>query len=120
MFGQEANLSSQNYAHTYLDTENAMKFPAVAALALAFAPFIAAPAAAWEGHVVECFDKVYVAPEYRTTKHLVKEAEMRLEHRNGNGISQVYRMHYPAIYEERKHLVRPGHYVLRPGPCRKG
>ncbi len=97
-----------------------MKKIALPALALALAPFFATPAAAWKGHVVECFDKVYVAPEYRTTKHLVKAAKTTLEYRNGAGVEQVYRMHYPALYEEKKHLVRPGHYVMRPAPCRKG
>lgn len=97
-----------------------MKRLALSALALALAPFIATPAAAWKGHVVECFDKVYVAPEYKTTKHLVKEAKTTLEYRNGSAGAQVYRMHYPAIYEEKKYLVRPGHYVMRPAPCRKG
>jgi hypothetical protein len=52
--------------------------------------------------------------------HMVKAAKTTLEYRNGKGVEQVYRMHYPAIYEEKKHLVRPGHYVMRPAPCRKG
>jgi hypothetical protein len=116
----KAHLSSQILTRQIFKVENGMKHFALPALALALAPFIATPAAAWNGHVVECFDKVYVEPEFRTTKHLVKEAEMRLEHRNGGGVHQVYRMHYPAIYEERRQLVRPGHYVLRPAPCRKG
>ncbi len=97
-----------------------MKKIALPALALAMAPFIATPAAAWKGHVVECFDQVYVAPEYRVTKHLVKAAKTTLEYRNGTAGEQIYRMHYPAVYEEKKHLVRPGHYVMRPAPCRKG
>ncbi len=97
-----------------------MKKIALPALALAMAPFFATPAAAWKGHVVECFDYVYVAPEYRVTKHLVKAAKTKLEYRNGTAGEQIYRMHYPAVYEEKKHLVRAGHYVMRPAACKKG
>ena len=97
-----------------------MKKFALPALALAMAPFFATPAAAWKGHVVECYDKVYIEPQFQVTKHLVKEAKTTLEYRNGKGVEQVYRMHYPALYEERRTLVTPGHYVMRPAPCRKG
>ena len=95
-----------------------MKKIALPAIAVAMA--FATPAAAWNGHVVVCFDKVYVAPEYKVTKHLVKHAKTKLEYRNGKGVEQVYRMHYPAIYEEKRTMVRPGHYVMQPAPCRKG
>lgn len=95
-----------------------MKKIALPALALAMVPFFSAPAAAWEGQVVECFDKVYVAPEYRHTKHLVKEASTTLEHRGTGKHMQMVRVHYPAIYEETRTLVRAGHYVMRPAACK--
>ncbi len=95
-----------------------MKKLTIPALALAMAPFFSAPAAAWEGHVVECFDKVYVAPEYKYSKHLVKHAKTKLEHRGSGEHMQVVRVHYPAVYEQSRTLVRPGHYVMKPAACK--
>ncbi|CUX83699.1 MAG: hypothetical protein HLUCCA05_05470 [Roseibaca calidilacus] len=91
---------------------------ALPALALAMAPFFSAPAAAWEGHVQECYETVYVAPEYKYSKRLIKRAETVLEYRGKGKNRQVVRVHYPAVYEEIRNLAQPGHYVLRPAKCR--
>jgi hypothetical protein len=31
---------------------------------------------------------------------------------------QVVRVHYPAVYEQTRHMVRPGHYVMKPAACK--
>lgn len=83
----------------------------IAGVALAIA--MAAPAFAWEGHIVACYDKVYVPAEFRTSKTLIMSAHTEWEHRNG----QMVRVHYPAVYKENRHLVTPAHYVARQAPC---
>ncbi|MDA7424233.1 hypothetical protein [Thalassococcus lentus] len=74
----------------------------------------AAPAFAWEGQVVACYDKVWVPAKYKYNKTLVMAAHSEWEHKNG----QMIKMHYPAVYKEHKHLVKPGHYVARKAPCK--
>ncbi len=75
---------------------------------------LAAPAFAWEGQVVACYDKVWVPAKYSTSKTLIMAAHTEWEHRNG----QMIKVHYPAVYKEMKHLETPGHYVARKAPCR--
>ena len=74
-----------------------------------------APAFAWEGQVKACYDKIYVAPTYTTSKTLIKAAKTKWEHRHG----QMVEVHYPAIYREHRHLKTPGHYIARPAKCKK-
>lgn len=85
-----------------------------AALVVACASTFAAPAMAWEGKVVACYDKIWVDDVYSTTKHLHSKAKTKWEHR-GDQLVEVY---YPAMYIEKRHLVTPGHYVKRKAPCR--
>ncbi|MEL6609352.1 MAG: hypothetical protein AAFO58_05805 [Pseudomonadota bacterium] len=83
---------------------------AAAAVVVAFA----APAAAWEGHVVACYDKIWVPAEYKTSKTLHTKARTAWEHR-GDQLVEVY---YPPMYLEHKTLVKEGHYVKRKAACR--
>lgn len=87
-----------------------MKKFAIAALLAA----VAAPAFAWEGHVVACYDKIWVPAKYDTYKELKMAAHTEWEYKNG----QMVKVHYPAIYWERKKLVHPGHYIARKAPCK--
>jgi hypothetical protein len=74
---------------------------------------LAAPAFAWEGKVVACYNKVWVPAQYSTTKKLVMAAHTEWEHRNG----QMVKVWYPAVYKESEHKISDGHYVARKGPC---
>lgn len=74
----------------------------------------AAPAMAWEGHVVACYDKVWVPATYSTHKRLVMKAHTEWEHRNG----QMVKVHYPAVYKEHKTLKTAGHYVAKKSVCK--
>jgi hypothetical protein len=82
------------------------------AAALVLASF-AAPAMAWEGKVVACYDKAWVPDVYKTHKKLHTPARTTWEHR-GKQLVEVY---YPAIYIEHKHLVAKGHYLKVPAAC---
>ena len=86
-----------------------MKLISAAALVTCFA----APAMAWEGRVVACYNKVWVEAEYKVTKHLHTKAETKWEHR-GDQLVEVY---YAPMYIEKKTLVTPGHYVKRKAAC---
>ena len=85
------------------------KILAGAIVAAAFA----APAFAWEGQVVSCYDKVYMPPEFDTSLELIMAAHTEWEHVNG----QMVQMHYPAVYREHRTMTKPGHYVARRAPC---
>lgn len=74
----------------------------------------AAPAFAWEGHVVACYDKIWVPATYKTTKHLKMAAHTEWEYRHG----QMVKVHYPAVYIEKRHKDKPGHYVARKAACK--
>lgn len=75
---------------------------------------LAAPASAWEGQVVACYDKVWVPAKYSYTKKLIMAAHTEWEYKGG----QMIKMHYPAVYKEMKHMVKPGHYVARKAACK--
>jgi heat shock protein HslJ len=79
----------------------------------AAATMFAAPAAAWEGQKVACYDKHWVPATYTTTKHLEYESKHKWEHVDG----QMVKMYYPPVYMEKTHLKEKGHYVLRKAPC---
>lgn len=82
---------------------------------LAFAPFfMAAPAAAFEGHVKKCYAQHWQDPVYRTTQHLVRDAYKRIEYRGDHRAEKVY---YPAVYKEKRTMVKKGRYVLRQVSC---
>ena len=83
---------------------------AAAAVVVAFA----APVAAWEGHVVKCYDKVWVPAKYKTTLIPHTKAETKWE-LCGDQLCEVY---YPPMYKEMKTLVKEGHYVKREAACR--
>jgi hypothetical protein len=73
----------------------------------------AAPAMAWEGKVVACYDSHYVADQYKVTKHLHSKARTAWEHR-GKQLVEVY---YAPVYIEKRTLAVKGHYVKRKAPC---
>ena len=81
---------------------------------VAVAAAAAAPAMAWEGQKVACFDKVWIPATYMTKKHLEYPAKMKWEHHNG----QMVEMHYPPIYMEKRYVKTEGHYVLRKAACK--
>ena len=76
---------------------------------------LAAPAFAWEGHVVACYDKVWVPASYTYGKTLVMAAHTEWEH---NKKGQMVRVHYPAVYKEEKTMKTPGHYVAKEAACK--
>lgn len=80
---------------------------AIAAIAFA------APAMAWEGKTVACYDKALIGAKYTSTKVLVKGAKQQYEHRNG----RIEEVHYPAVYKEVRTKVADAHYVMRPVSC---
>ncbi|MGR3492119.1 MAG: hypothetical protein ACU0DW_08675 [Shimia sp.] len=75
---------------------------------------LAAPAFAWEGQVVACYDKVFVPAQFSTTKHLHSKAYTKWEHR-GHQLVEVY---YPAMYIEKRTKTADAHYIKRKAPCR--
>lgn len=86
------------------------KIIAAAALMMTFA----APAMAWEGKVVACYDSQWVPAKYKATKHLHSKAHTKWEHR-GDQLVEVY---YAPVYIEKKTKVSSGHYVKRKAACR--
>lgn len=83
-------------------------FSAVVA-AVAFA----APAMAWEGATVACYDKVLVPAKYEYSKTLVKAGKKQYEHRN----HRIELVAYPPVYKQNKTLVAGSHYVMREISC---
>ncbi len=92
-----------------------MKHAALAALAVGMA-FLAAPAAAFEGHVKKCYHQHWQEPEYKYTQHLVRKGYKRMEYRGNNKAEKVY---YPPVYKEKRTKVSKGRYVLRQVACGK-
>lgn len=82
---------------------------AVAAIAFA------APAMAWEGETVACFDKHLVPAKYSSTKVLVKGEKKQYEHRNG----RIELVRYPAVYKEVRTKTSDSHYVMTQVMCKK-
>ncbi|SPF81335.1 hypothetical protein [Pseudoprimorskyibacter insulae] len=75
----------------------------------------AAPAFAWEGQVVACYDKVWVPAKYDYSKKLIMAAHSEWEH---NKKGQMVKVYYPAVYKQSKHLKEAGHYVAVQAPCK--
>jgi hypothetical protein len=86
------------------------KIIAAAMLMVSFA----APAMAWEGQVVACYDSVWVPPQHKTTKHLHSAAHTKWEHR-GNQMVEVY---YAPVYIEKRTQSSKGYYLKRKAACR--
>jgi hypothetical protein len=86
------------------------KFSIAATIALGT---FATSASAWEGDVIACYDTVREPAQYQVHQELVRAAYTEWEHRNG----QAVQVHYPAVYVERRRMVRPERYVNRPAPC---
>jgi hypothetical protein len=74
----------------------------------------AAPAMAWEGQVVACYDSVWVPDQYQTSKVLHSKARTAWEHR-GKQLVEVY---YAPVYIEKRTLARKGHYLKRKAACK--
>lgn len=74
----------------------------------------AAPAFAWEGQVVACYDKVWVPAKYEYTQKLIMASHTEWEYKNG----QMIKVYYPAVYKESKHMVKAGHYVAKKAACK--
>lgn len=70
-------------------------------------------AAAWEGKVLECYNKTLMPTTYNTSKELVKKAKTKWEHRNG----QMVKVYYPPVYVEHRTVKTPEHYVMQPAEC---
>ncbi len=87
------------------------KVLAGAALALAT---LAAPAFAWEGKVVACYDKVWVPAKYSYHQKLIMAAHTEWEYKHG----QMVKVHYPAVYKEYKKMEKAGHYVAKKATCK--
>lgn len=73
----------------------------------------AAPAMAWEGKTVACYDKHLVPATYTYTKHLVKGGKKQYEHRNG----RIELVSYPAVYRQVATLKKASHYVMVQVKC---
>lgn len=74
----------------------------------------AAPAMAWEGKTVACYDKHLVPAKYTYAKHLVKGQKSQYEHRNG----RIELVTYPAVYRQTATKVADAHYVMVQVPCK--
>ena len=75
----------------------------------------AAPAMAWEGKTVACYDKKLVPATYTYTKHLVKGGKSQYEHRNG----RIELVSYPPVYRQVATLKTGAHYVMQQVMCHK-
>lgn len=75
---------------------------------------LAAPAFAWEGHVVACYDKIWVPAKYTYSKKLIMAGHTEWEWKG----HQMVKVHYPPVYKEMKHLKHAGHYIARKAPCK--
>jgi len=73
----------------------------------------AAPAMAWEGKTVACYDKHLVPATYTYTKHIVKGGKKQYEHRNG----RIELVSYPPVYRQVATLKAEAHYVMVPIQC---
>lgn len=73
----------------------------------------AAPAMAWEGKTVACYDKHLVPAKYSAEKVLVKESKKQYEHRNGH----IELVVYPSVYKEVRTKTADAHYVMREVAC---
>ena len=89
-----------------------MKKAIIAATVVASAAF-AAPAMAWEGHVVECYDETWVPDKLAKKKTLHSAARYAWEHRNG----QLVKVYYPAVYIEDSSVSKAGYWLKRKAPC---
>ncbi|WP_439144247.1 hypothetical protein [Planktotalea sp.] len=88
-----------------------MKKTLVSAVVAAIA--FAAPAMAWEGKTVACYDKHLVPAKYSATKVLVKAGKSQYEHRNGH----IELVAYPPVYKEVRTKTSDAHYVMREISC---
>lgn len=86
---------------------------AIVLTAAAVVALFSAPASAWEGKKVACYDKHYVPAAYSTSKKLKHAARTEWEHRDG----QIVEVYYAPVYIEKKHLAKEAHYVLRRAAC---
>ena len=73
----------------------------------------AAPAMAWEGKTVACYNKHLVGAKYSATKVLVKAGKSQYEHRNG----RIELVAYPPVYKEVRTKTADAHYVMREVSC---
>ena len=89
-----------------------MKKTLISAVAAAIA-LTAAPAMAWEGKTVACYDKVLVPAKYSSTKELVKAGKKQYEHRNG----RIELVAYPPVYKEVRTKTSGSHYLMREVAC---
>jgi len=81
-----------------------MKTTIIAAAAAVIS--FAAPAMAWEGRVVACYDSTWVPDEYEVHKTLHSAAHTKWEHR-GKQLVEVY---YAPVYEE---VLVPATYTVK-------
>jgi TRAP-type C4-dicarboxylate transport system substrate-binding protein len=88
-----------------------MKKTLITAVVAAIA--FAAPAMAWEGKTVACYDKHLVPAKYSATKVLVKAGKKQYEHRNGH----IELVAYPPVYKEVRTKISGSHYVMREVAC---
>ncbi len=73
----------------------------------------AAPAMAWEGKTVACYDKHLVPAKYSAEKVLIKKSKQQYEHRN----HRIELVKYPAVYKEVLTKTADSHYVMREVSC---
>lgn len=88
-----------------------MKMTLISAAVAAIA--FAAPAMAWEGKTVACYDKHLVPAKYSATKVLVKAGKSQYEHKNGH----IELVAYPPVYREVRTKTSDAHYVMREIKC---
>jgi len=75
---------------------------------------LAAPAFAWEGKVVACYDKIWMPAKYKKSKELIMASHTEWEWKDG----QMVKVWYPAVYKESEHQVSPGYYIARKAACK--
>ncbi len=87
---------------------------AIIAAAVVAATGFAAPAFAWEGKVIACYNKAWVEPTYEYHKKLIKPAKTVWEKSHG----QLKKVYYPPVYEQIKTKTSDGYYLAVEGKCK--
>ncbi|MEQ9260768.1 MAG: hypothetical protein RIG84_16905 [Roseovarius sp.] len=71
-------------------------------------------AQAQEPRLLGCYQRVLVPAEYHVTKRKIKDPERKYVKRNG----RYELLEYPAVYEEKKTLIKGEYYVMREISCK--
>ena len=112
-FSQDMVNGAANLSPLFINRELIMKTTILAAAAVLVS--FAAPAMAWEGKVVACYDSVWVPAKTETHKNLHSAAHTKWEHRGG----QLVEVYYAPVYIQHTHQKSKGCYLKVKAACNK-